>query len=522
MRDTNPRPHWSLPYESPLPAEPGKRRWVKAARIALYVLLAGALITPAIQFQVVTMKNLRAGQEYDRRAAAGELRPDEKPPKAHKGAIGRWRKAVRLFWKGENIYTRPAEVRDAAGNAEELTPEDEGSAGEVWLHPHMPFTVILLTPFAYMPVWVTALSFNILKLLAVVAAGLMAVRIANHGARRMADWVVLLGLLWGLLFIVGDIQHGNTNCFVLALIVLHLWLYRRGQDIRAGAALAVAICLKMTPALFLLYWLYQRNWRLLVAAAAVMALLTVVIPAAAVGPEHYVDLTETWLENLIVPGLLKGAWYPIHINQSISGVFSRYFLDGPNGNIFWNPDDNTYDTQEKFAWITLVALSPETVKLLIRTCQFAVVAFIAWAIGWRKLPRDDGRRALHYGLIAIGIVLLNQRTWDHHAGILLIAEIAIWYAIAFGRFSRAARAAALILMLLAGPLLWLTGTETFGILAKFTGHSSKVGGIWADVVDAYGPAFYHFVLLLAASIILCTAIRRSGQPYAKERQRLSR
>ena len=72
-----------------------------------------------------------------------------------------------------------------------------------------------------------------------------------------------LGLLWVLMFVIGDLQHGNTHVLVLGAITLHLWLYRRGHDWAAGGALALAICLKMTPALFVLYWLYQRNWKLL-------------------------------------------------------------------------------------------------------------------------------------------------------------------------------------------------------------------------------------------------------------------
>jgi len=160
------------------------------------------------------------------------------------------------------------------------------------------------------------------------------------------------------------------------------------------------------------------------------------------------------------------------------------------------------------------------VKWMIRFVQAGIVALSAWAIGWRKLPRDDGRRLLHYGLIALGIMLLNQRTWDHHAAILLIPAVGIWRAIGYGRMSRRMRAWALGMTLTAGMLIWLTGTELFKLLARAAGHSSKVGDHWADVFDAYGPAFYHFALMFATAVLLAVALRSRDDPYAEQRQKL--
>ncbi|MHC4294705.1 MAG: glycosyltransferase family 87 protein, partial [Planctomycetota bacterium] len=322
------------------PAAPS-HRLVAAARIAAYIVLGAGLIIPMVQFQVQTRRNVRKAAKFDAKypdwtpAVATDGGPQR--PKSHKGAIGRWAKAVRAFWNGENIYRKKEQ---ATGGA------DSGGGSRIWLHPNTPFTLILLTPFAYMPAETTAFCWSLLKLIAIVASVLMLRDIASHTHQRPPDWVIGLGLVWTITMIGGDIVHGNTNIFVLAAVVFHLWLYRRGFDIWAGAPLALAICLKMTPAIFLLYWAYQRNWKLLIGAIAGLAIMGILIPAVAIGPNHYATLTQSWLENLIVPGLFKGAWYPVHINQSISGVFSRYFLEGPNGNIFWNPDDNPYETQE--------------------------------------------------------------------------------------------------------------------------------------------------------------------------------
>ena len=491
MKDQSPRRNRPWPLAAPLPGDPKKRKWVRIARIAAYVALAAALITPVVQFQTQTHRNLH-----------------RQTGKEHKGAVGRWRKAVGPFWAGRNIYLQQEDLPDSA------------DGNRVWLHPNMPFVVILLTPFAALPVEAMALAWNVLKLLVLIGTLPMLARVVAHEDFRLPDWVLGLALVCSGPLIIGDILHGNTNVFVLGAIVLHLWLFRNGRDLGAGVALALAICLKMTPAIFLLYWLYQRNWRLLAGSAAALILFAVIIPAVAVGPGHYVELMGSWLDNLIVPGLVKGAWYPAHINQSLSGVLSRHFLRGPNGNIFWNPDDNPYAAQDKFRWISWVSLSPTTVRWLLRAGQAVVVALVAWAIGWRKLPRDDGRRTLHYGMVVCALLILNQRTWDHHAGVLLVATASIWYAVAFGRFSRAIRAWALVLILSAGIALLASRSGSLETIGKLSGRGRDAAKEFSDVVSAYGGSFCHFVLVLATGVLLSVRLRRSEPAYAEQRQKL--
>ena len=431
----------------------------------------------------------------------------------HKGAMARWSRAVDGFWEGKDIYSRDANPG---------------------MHPNTPFTVILLTPLTSLPAGAMALTMNVAKALAVLACILMLAQLASHGNLRVCDWVLALGVLWAYHSLLSDIQHGNTNIFVLFFIVLHLWLYRRGRDLGAGCALALAICLKMTPALFVLYWVYQRNWRVLIYTFAAGVVCVGLVPIVALGTAQYGHLMGSWLDNMIIPGLVKGAWYPIHINQSMSGYFSRLFLTGAEGDVFFNPDDNPdYSREPINGFITLVSLSPETVKMLLRVGQVAIVGLIAWGIGWRKLPRDDGRRLLHYGLITLGMMLLNQRTWTHHAAVLLIASVGIWQAIAFGLMRRRIRAVALSAMIGVVVITWVTASDAFHAYAKLTGDDDRfgeftigakeltMGELWADFADAYGPQFWVFVIMLGVSVALARALRKGDSPYTLERQTLS-
>ncbi len=357
-------------------------------------------------------------------------------PKAEtKGALPRWLKAVAPLWQGKDIYSV------------------DSPDSPVHLHPNIPVVPILLTPLARLSPRAAAAIVNLLKILLVLASLRMLWEVAAHKLQPPAAWAVALGVLWAMLAIVADVQHGNTNTIVLAGISLHLWLYRRGRDLLAGSSLALAICLKMTPALFVLYWLYQRNWKLLGGVLIALVVLGVIIPAAALGPSHACELTDHWLHNLIVPGLMRNSPYPVHINQSLPAMMNRFFLPegDKGGNVFWNPDDvpnypglDGMATQvgngpQQRQWVTLVSLSPWAVQWITRAAQMAIVGLMACAIGWRLLPRDDARRGLQYGMVVLGMLLLNQRTWEEHAAVLLVATIPIWLAIGFGRMGRAAR-----------------------------------------------------------------------------------
>ena len=513
MNESNPKPSWSLPYQTSSPSDPRRGKRLRAVRIVVYCLLGTALVAPMVQLEYKTIKNHRKALRYKEKLAAATLSAKERlkgPPKPHKGAINRWRTAIRAFWAGENIYQTPEQYLQRKRNETRPVNTDPPTV----LHPNIPATVILLTPTAYLPVWAGGLVFTLLKVLVVVAAALAAVRVANHANLRMPDWVAALGAAWWVTLIIGDIQHANTNGFVLGAIVLHLWLYRRGRDLGAGAALVVAVCLKMTPALFVLYWVYQRNWKLLRGVLATGLVVGVVIPAMLLGPGRWSELTGAWYDNLIRPGLLESKWYPIHVNQSLPGVASRYLLDGePGGNIYWDSDANPYNLQSRFGWIAPVSLSPETVKRIVQIAQAIILLAMGWAIGWRKLPCDDGRRGLHYAMVLTGMLILNQRTWDHHAAILLPGYLAVWYAIAFGRMPRIARNITMIMMILAGLLLWFSAGDLLVAYGKMAGLARKEAKDFADVITAYGPKFFSFLLTFFSAAVLALAMKSSESPY---------
>jgi hypothetical protein len=544
----------SLPWTFPTPADPAGRRRATVGRLAGYIVAAAVVLAVCVQFVASTHKRVRNGRRADaryRRALADwRAEPTDRhyeqlaaaaararAVKRHKGAIGRWSRAAEAFRDGEDIY-KPLPGKDLA---DPLTgaprpgtqpppgpprPPPEAGLAElldrpVWMHPNMPFVVVaVLTPLAALPPLVQAAVVAGLKAIVLAGALLGAAAVANHGRHRMGDWVAGLGLLTVMPLLISEFQHGNTNMFVLGAIVLHVWLYRRGRDVAAGVVLAFAVCLKLTPLLFAAYWLYQRNWRLLVGVGVGLVVFVVAVPLTALGPERFVDATGSWLPHVIFPAVVEGAPYPEHINQSLPGVFSRLLM---RGNIYYGPDDVAYldPAAGSFRYVNVLSLSPAVGRAVLTALRLGLLAVMAWAIGWRRPARDDGRRALHYGLVLLGMMLLNQRAWDHHAAVLLPAGVAVWYALAYGRLGRGVRIGCLTGTLAATAGFWLMGKSLFDLVIRDEEKAQRT----AELVEAYGPTFACLAILFAVTVILLAALRRTaraGEPvFAESRIPLS-
>jgi hypothetical protein len=532
-----PRQFHRLPWTATLPAQPRWHKLVQVARVAGWTIFGVALVLTCLQFQrklhdvmskaqaadneyVAAMKTVIAAPTTINLEKAEAAAQAAHKAQRQRGAILRWSFEIRQLWQGRNIY----EADPEAGQADPLTgerlagfpePTTRPLAGmkpaELHDHParmfpNMPFVAILLTPLDWLSLPAMGVFVNLLKIAAILAALVWSASAVNDRDHRMGDWVLGLALLFALPNILGEIQHANTNTFVLAAIAAHLWLYRRGRDSAAGAALAFAICLKMTPVLFAVYWLYQRNWKLLSGMLVALALFVVIIPLVALGAGRYESLTATWIGNMIVPGLLHNAPYPTHENQSLWGFFSRVFM---HCNIYLRPDDSPF--ADEFGYINIASLGTVQARYVMTAAKLVFLGVMAWAIGWRQLSRRDGRRGLHYALVLLAMLILNQRTWDHHAAVLLPAYLAIWYALAYGRISEGLRRGCAAAVMLSGAALWLTRQDVFVFcVGKVRGKDLS------NLVEAWGPGLAHFVILFVVAVVLALAIKKWDEPYATD------
>lgn len=117
-------------------------------------------------------------------------------------------------------------------------------------------------------------------------------------------WWVRCWPIWICLPAIGSsLSRGQANLLLVALLSAFLAAAVRGRRATAGWWLAAATCLKVTPALLVLYPLVRRDRRMLGHFALGLTVGAGLIPLVAFGPEKAVTTTTAFLEGTIVPGL---------------------------------------------------------------------------------------------------------------------------------------------------------------------------------------------------------------------------
>ena len=100
---------------------------------------------------------------------------------------------------------------------------------------------------------------------------------------------------------MGDLTHGNVNLFILFLVALGLYAIRRQRDYLGGATIALAIACKVTPALFIPYFVWKRAWKTLAGIAVGLVLFLVLIPSLLLGFARNWELLHSWTDQMVTP-----------------------------------------------------------------------------------------------------------------------------------------------------------------------------------------------------------------------------
>ncbi|MSQ02583.1 MAG: DUF2029 domain-containing protein [Myxococcales bacterium] len=245
-------------------------------------------------------------------------------------------------------------------------------------------------------------------------------------------------LLWTWSPIPDNAWMGQANLLALAPALLGLAVAPKRPWL-GGALVGVAAMLKMSPALFLGWWLLQRNWRA-VGAAVVTAIGSSLLALPLVGFEAQ---TRFYLE--ILPGFSTGDYHgltvPISLeaNHSVGDLADRLF-PGPG------------------------PLLSEGAQGMMSGVLLALLLLVAWHARGTKNP------AAILGALTVLMVVTPVYAYEHHLVFLVVAmgtaaggasqrmrELA-----ASGRWASAlcwGLALALTWFFLAWPLPWLRAAQ---------------------------------------------------------------
>ncbi|HEV2237630.1 MAG TPA: glycosyltransferase family 87 protein [Ktedonobacterales bacterium] len=270
------------------------------------------------------------------------------------------------------------------------------TCGTLYNLPHPPAYLLLIGPFALLPVaWGAALW----DLGALCALALALALIARELRLRMAVWL-LAALLALLIFwppLLNALLEAQVAPVLLLLFTLAWRAARRGQSGQAGAWLGIATGIRLFPGLAVLYFLVRRDWRavgMAAVACAISELLALPLVGVA-GFSAYItrEAPSTGAEYLINPH-----------NVSLWGLMGMLFAGSPG-----HP-----------AVIAAAALAKPAAQAL----ALALVGALAIRT-WRRRRQAFARDEATFLAYLPAMLLVSPLTWAHYFVLLLLPLIVL-------------------------------------------------------------------------------------------------
>jgi alpha-1,2-mannosyltransferase len=342
-----------------------------------------------------------------------------------------------------------------------------------YAYPNPPIMALLLEPIASLPPLVGSLLWFYLRIAMAVGALLFFFRIIERKEAPFPTWAKNLTILLSLRPVMGDLTHGNVNLFILFLVASGLYAFHQGRDYLGGATIALAIACKVTPALFIPYFLWK--------------------PSLFLGVGRNTQLLRSWSDQMVTPFLVQGVVTSEHQNQSLPGLLYRLATASPS----------FLDDQAKPArYDNLMALDPQHVKWIMKGCMLAFAALIVCTCRTPLASRQGWQLAAEFSLILMGMLIFSERTWKHHCVTMVGPFAVLSYYLAVVRPGRTVQAT--LIGLLAVALILMASTNT-----------SLFAHVDAKMAEVYGAYLWAILLLALAMVVMLLRGDRRVAPLAK-------
>ncbi len=309
-----------------------------------------------------------------------------------------------------------------------------------WHYNYPPLYALLLMPLAepppgfhqdgYVPYEISVALFFVLNILllfgsANLLASALEERADDAGVREQPRycrrWWALR--LWPVLVCLPPAaqtaMRGQVNHVVLALLCVTIAGLLRGQRLRAGLGLGIAVCIKVIPVFLLVFPVWKRDRRTLLGCGLGLFLGLAAIPVALMGPARTVDQYQRYGEVFFGP--LFGITDDQSREDELLGINKTDSVGIRNALFNWthfDPQQRPTDYSPAIVWgyrllgglLTLVVLWPGTLGFA-RAPWFAATQFSALV---QLMAILSPICHLHYFIFCLPLVIcLMAGQWQH-------------------------------------------------------------------------------------------------------------
>lgn len=250
--------------------------------------------------------------------------------------------------------------------------------------------------------------------------------------------LLLLGVGAGALtlqFILNDLDDGGPHLMLLGILTGGIYAIWAGKE-RLGAVLVgLGIVLKITPALFVILFLWKRQWR--VATYTVLATVVwIVLPVLYMGPTSWWEHHTEWTRNAVLSVLDRQAEGRQEnelqkANLSLRHTMLRYLVTYPPTHRLRQVDRGYYKP--------VMDLPPAVANTIVAIAGLGLLGLFAWSSRRAFQGPGDPTWARDFAGTLMLALFFSPITWDQHLVWMIPAAFIVVAAAAqaSGRLSRA-------------------------------------------------------------------------------------
>lgn len=272
-----------------------------------------------------------------------------------------------------DVYRLGAQVFRDGGDLYGRLPDTEIGANLPFTYP--PVAAALFVPLTWGPLKVANVVFSAATVAAIVLVTRLIVAESLQLRGAAATWlaVALASVLVWIIPVRETIEFGQVNVFLMALVVIDV-VVGRGRWWQ-GSLIGLAMAIKLTPAVFLAYFLMRRDWRALATGIASALLYT------GIGFLLTWDASvQYWSSTLSDPTRIGELSYVS--NQSLNGLFHRLWLPETTTTIVWFACCAVLGLSLLWLMHRLFAVGADAVAMVIMGVYALLASPVSWAHHW--------------------------------------------------------------------------------------------------------------------------------------------
>jgi hypothetical protein len=227
----------------------------------------------------------------------------------------------------------------------------------------------------------------------------------SWNAFTIGAWSVVLGAH----YIARDLDDGGPHLILLAMLVGGIYAAWKGRQALASIWFGLAIVLKMTPGLFLPFFIWKRKWRLAAYTTLATAAWTIA-PAVWLGPANWFAQQQQWnaLALDVFTGRMDAARNENELrvqNQALKPAILRWLVAYPP----------THPLKlDHPADVALLNLDPQLAGRIALGLMLTLMVGCAW---WSRKPLAGAEAPawlVETSAVLIAIPLFSPVTWLQH------------------------------------------------------------------------------------------------------------